>query len=284
MMQKKLHAYLHLTRFDKPVGIYLLLWPTLWALWLAANGVPDGKILGVFVAGVVLMRAAGCAINDYFDRHIDGHVKRTQNRPLAQGLIHPREAVAVFIGLALLAFALVLLLNPFTVALSFVGAALAACYPLMKRKTHLPQAFLGMAFGWAVPMAFAAQTNNLPPLAWVVYLAVILWALIYDTLYALADKADDIKIGVKSTAILFGRQVRLMVGILQAVMLGLLIVAGNMAALGVAYWLGLVVAAGLFGYHQYLIKDQKPSLCFQAFKHNHWVGLAILIGIMLALA
>ncbi len=280
MIRQKLDAYLKLTRFDKPVGIYLLLWPTLWALWLAANGQPQTQVLIVFVLGVILMRAAGCAINDYFDRDFDGYVQRTRNRPLASGAIKPKEALAVFITLSLIAFILVLQLNRLTIGLSFIGLALAAIYPLTKRKTHLPQAFLGMAFGWAVPMAFAAESNHLPLVAWVVYLAVMLWALIYDTLYALADKADDLKIGVKSTAILFGDRVRVIVGAMQTVMLLLLLWAGQLAGLGGFYWLGIALAGGLFGYHQYLIAGQNPRLCFLAFKHNHWAGLVIFVGIV----
>ena len=218
----RLQQYWLLARFDKPIGIFILLWPTLWALWIAGAGKPDLLVLTVFCSGVILMRAAGCVINDYADRDFDPHVARTQQRPIAAGRVKPKEALLVFAVLCLSAFALVLLLNVYTIALSFIGAFLAASYPFMKRYTHLPQAYLGMAFGFAVPMAFAAQTDEIPFHAWLLYLAVLLWALVYDTMYAMVDIDDDLKIGVKSTAILFGKRVREITAALQIIILILL--------------------------------------------------------------
>ena len=219
----RLGHYWRLVRADRPIGIYLLLWPALWALWVAAEGIPPWWTLLVFVLGTALMRSAGCAINDYADRDFDGQVSRTAQRPLATGLVSPREAVAVFVVLSLLAFALVLTLNTKTIAYSFVAVALAASYPFMKRYTHMPQLVLGMAFGWAVPMAFTALQNQTPPVAWVLFAATVVWALIYDTMYAMVDRDDDLKIGIKSTAILFGRFDRLVIGLLQVLMLALLV-------------------------------------------------------------
>ncbi|MGZ8096368.1 MAG: 4-hydroxybenzoate octaprenyltransferase, partial [Methylosarcina sp.] len=230
--------YWLLARFDRPIGTLILLWPTLWALWLAGQGQPDRLVLTVFCLGVILMRAAGCVINDYADREFDPHVQRTQLRPLAAGRVAPKEALALFAVLCLTAFGLVLLLNVFTILLSFVGAFLAASYPFMKRFTHWPQAYLGIAFGWAVPMAYAAQTGAIPAVAWVLYLAVVLWALIYDTMYAMVDKEDDLKIGVKSTAILFGRYDRHIIALLQVAMLLLLMIVGKMQHLGGPYFGG----------------------------------------------
>jgi 4-hydroxybenzoate polyprenyltransferase len=225
--RERLEAYWHLVRADRPIGIYLLLWPALWALWIAAAGVPPWWILLVFVVGTALMRSAGCAINDYADRGIDGQVERTAQRPLATGRVTPAEAVAVFVVLALIAFALVLTLNAKTIAHSFVAAGLAALYPFTKRFTHMPQLFLGLAFGWAVPMAFAAVQGEIPPVAWVLFAATVIWALVYDTMYAMVDREDDLAIGVKSSAILFGRYDRLVIGLLQLAMLGLLAWAGT---------------------------------------------------------
>ncbi|HSN23784.1 MAG TPA: 4-hydroxybenzoate octaprenyltransferase, partial [Methylomicrobium sp.] len=218
--------YWLLARFDRPIGTLILLWPTLWALWIAGNGKPDALVFAVFFLGVILMRAAGCVINDYVDRNFDPHVERTKLRPIAAGRVKPKEALILFAVLTLTAFGLVLLMNPLTIGLSFIGAFLAASYPFMKRFTHLPQAYLGMAFGWAVPMAFAAQTNSIPLVAWILYAAVLLWALIYDTMYAMVDKDDDLKIGVKSTAILFGEYDRHIMALLQVIMLALLVIVG----------------------------------------------------------
>ncbi len=275
----RIRQYWLLARFDKPIGILILLWPALWALWVASDGKPDELVLTVICLGVVLMRAAGCVINDYADRDIDPHVQRTQQRPLAAGRVTPKEALIVFVVLCLCAFGLVLLLNIYTILLSFVAAFLAASYPFMKRYTQLPQAYLGIAFGWAVPMAFSAQINSIPPVAWVMYLAVVLWALIYDTMYAMVDKEDDLKIGVKSTAILFGVYDRQIIGGLQIVMLGLLIVVGQMAQTSWPYYVGLLIAAGLSVYQQKLIFHREKSLCFKAFLNNNWFGLTVFLGL-----
>lgn len=271
--------YWLLARFDRPIGILILLWPALWALWVASNGQPDTLVLTVICAGVILMRAAGCVINDYADRDFDPHVERTKQRPIAAGKVTPKEALIFFIVLTLIAFALVLLLNTYTILLSFVGAFLAASYPFMKRYTQLPQAYLGIAFGWAVPMSFSAQMNAIPAVAWVMYLAVILWALVYDTMYAMVDKDDDIKIGVKSTAILFGQYDRHIMAVLQIIIIGLLITVGIMQHSGLAYYIGLLVAAGLSVYQQILIVNRDKALCFKAFLNNNWFGLAVFIGL-----
>ncbi len=273
--------YALLARLNKPIGIFILLWPVLWALWLASDGKPDLLVLTVFVLGVVLMRSAGCVINDYADRDFDPHVERTKLRPIASGKVQSKEALALFVSLCLCAFALVLMLNTYTIALSFVGAFLAASYPFTKRYTNLPQAYLGIAFGWAVPMAFAAQLNHIPAVAWILYLAVMLWALVYDTMYAMVDKEDDLKIGVKSTAILFGAYDRHIMAVLQLIILILLVSVGLMKQLGWPYCLGLVVAAGLSVYQQRLIFHRDKKQCFQAFLNNNWFGLAVFLGIFL---
>ena len=272
--------YARLMRLDKPIGILLLLWPTLWALWIAGNGQPNPWIVAVFILGVVFMRSAGCIINDYADRHIDKHVKRTAQRPLTSGQITSREALMLFGLLIFSAFLLVLTLNRLTIWLSVIGALLAASYPFTKRYTHLPQAYLGMAFGWAVPMAFAAQTGSVDPRSWWLFAAVLLWALVYDTMYAMVDRDDDLKIGVKSSAILFGRFDRLMIGIIQLVMLALLARAGLAFALSHWYFTSLLLAGGLMAYHQWLIRHCERQACFRAFLHNHWVGLVIFLGIV----
>jgi 4-hydroxybenzoate polyprenyltransferase len=273
--------YCLLARLHRPIGILILLWPALWALWIASEGRPDPLVLTVFCLGVVLMRSAGCVINDYADRDFDPHVERTKLRPIAAGKVQSKEALAVFVTLCLCAFGLVLLLNSYTILLSFGGAFLAASYPFMKRYTHLPQAYLGIAFGWAVPMAFAAQQNNVPAVAWAMYLAVALWALVYDTMYAMVDKDDDLKIGVKSTAILFGDYDRHIMAVLQLVIICLLIKVGFMQHLGWVYYLGLTVAAGLSIYQQRLIFARDKRKCFQAFLNNNWFGLAVFAGIFL---
>ncbi len=276
---QRLQTYIRLMRLDKPIGILLLLWPTLWALWIAGEGGPDLLVLFVFVTGVVLMRSAGCVINDFADRDFDGRVARTRHRPVATGEVSPRQALNLFLGLTLTAFLLVQFMNTLTVALSFAGAALAATYPFSKRYTHLPQVHLGLAFGWAVPMAFAAQTGAVPKAAWLLLIAATLWAVVYDTMYAMVDREDDLRIGVKSTAILFAESDRLIIGIVQALMLFDLLAVGHVVKLGWVYHLGLVVAAGLAAYHQYLIKDRLPERCFQAFLHNNWLGAAVFAGI-----
>jgi 4-hydroxybenzoate polyprenyltransferase len=272
--------YWLLARFDRPIGILILLWPALWALWVASNGKPDALVLTVICSGVVLMRAAGCVINDYADRDFDPHVERTKQRPIAAGNVTPKEALIVFLVLISCAFALVLLLNTFTILLSFGGAFLAASYPFMKRYTQLPQAYLGIAFGWAVPMSFSAQINAIPMVAWLMYIAVILWALVYDTMYAMVDKDDDLKIGVKSTAILFGEYDRHIMAVLQIIILSLLVIIGIMQHSGWAYYIGVLCAAGLSVYQQALIFHRKKRLCFKAFLNNNWFGLAVFIGLL----
>lgn len=277
----RLSAYLRLTRLNRPIGSFLLLWPTLWALWLAAGGVPDWDLLVIFVLGVFVMRSAGCVINDYADRHFDGHVKRTKARPMATGEVSEREALSLFVGLCLLAFVLVLFTDAFTVKLSLGGVALAFCYPFMKRYTHLPQVVLGAAFAWAIPMAFAAQRGSLGTDVWLLYTAVLLWTVVYDTLYAMVDRDDDLKVGIKSTAVLFGDLDRAMVAVLQGLTLYALVMVGGRFELGVPYYLGLVAAAGLFGYHQYLIRFRERDPCFRAFLNNNWVGFVIFAGIVI---
>ena len=280
VLRQRLRAYAELIRLDRPIGIWLLLWPTLWALWMASAGHPRPSILAIFVAGVVLMRSAGCAINDYADRGFDPHVERTRQRPLARGAITPAEALGVFAALSLVAFLLVLQLNALTVKLALVGVVLAASYPFMKRFHHLPQIHLGAAFGWAVPMAFAAESGAPPPPeGWLLFLATVLWATVYDTFYAMADREDDLRIGVKSTAILFGRYDRLVVGMLQLALLVTLGAAGLLAGLRWPYAVALGVAALLMGYHQWLVRRREPQRCFRAFLHNNWIGLAVFLGI-----
>jgi 4-hydroxybenzoate polyprenyltransferase len=278
----RLQQYWLLARFDKPIGIFILLWPTLWALWIAAGGMPDGLTLLVFSLGVTLMRAAGCVINDYADRDFDPHVDRCKLRPIAAGKVSPKEALIVFAVLCLTAFGLVLLMNGLTIALSFVGAFLAASYPFMKRFTHLPQAYLGAAFGFAVPMAFAAVTGEIPLVGWILYLAVLLWALVYDTMYAMVDIEDDLKIGVKSTAILFGKRVREITASLQIIIMALLISVGWMQQLAWPYYAGLAVASGFSVYQQILIFNFDKPKCFKAFLNNNWFGLAVFVGLVCA--
>ncbi len=279
-MIDRIKQYWLLARFDKPIGIFILLWPALWALWVASNGKPDLLVLLVFCLGVVLMRAAGCVINDYADRDFDPHVERTKQRPIAAGKVAPKEALIVFAVLCLSAFGLVLLLNIYTILLSFIGAFLAASYPFMKRYTQLPQAYLGIAFGWAVPMAFAAETGSIPLVAWILYLAVMLWALVYDTMYAMVDKDDDLKIGVKSTAILFGDYDRHIMAVLQVIILFLLMTVGQMQQLGWFYYGGVMIAGGLSVYQQILIFHRVKSQCFKAFLNNNWFGLAVYAGLV----
>lgn len=279
-IKDRAYQYYLLTRLHKPIGIFLLLWPTLWALWVAAEGVPDIDVLVVFVLGVILMRSAGCVINDYADRKLDPLVSRTRERPIASGAVKPMEALLLFVVLCLSAFALVLTMNKMTIYLSFAGVLLAAIYPFMKRYTHLPQVVLGMAFGWAVPMAFAAQTGALPKAAWLIFVVTVLWAVIYDTMYAMVDRADDIKAGIKSTAILFGDGDRLIIGILQFMMFLALYSLGKQQDLHTPYYLGLSIAVILAVYHQYLIRYREPKACFAAFLHNNWLGAAIFAGLL----
>lgn len=276
----RIRLYWQLMRMHKPIGALLLLWPTLWSLWLAADGFPRWDVLVIFVLGVFVMRSAGCVINDFADRKVDGHVKRTRERPLVNGQVSSREAIALFIGLCLLAFGLVLLTNTLTIQLSVGGVLLAFCYPFMKRFTHLPQVVLGAAFAWAIPMAFAAQSGSLGAEVWLLYTAVVLWTVVYDTFYAMVDRDDDLRIGVKSTAILFGEHDRLMTGVLQALTLYALLMVGSRFELGTYYYVSLGVAALLFAYQQYLIRFRQRDACFKAFMNNNWVGFAIFIGVV----
>jgi len=277
----RIRQYWLLARFDRPIGILILLWPALWALWVASDGRPDLQVLIVICLGVVLMRAAGCVINDYADRDFDPHVERTKQRPIAAGKVKPKEALIVFVVLCLSAFGLVLMLNCYTIMLSFIAAFLAASYPFMKRYTHLPQAYLGIAFGWAVPMSFSAQINSIPAVAWVMYLAVVLWALVYDTMYAMVDKEDDLKIGVKSTAILFGDYDRHIMALFQIIIIVLLLGLGQMKYLSWPYYGGILVASGLSVYQQKLIFHRDKDLCFKAFLNNNWYGMAVFSGLVM---
>ena len=280
-MKDRLIQYAHLMRLHRPIGIFLLLWPTLWALWIAAGGHPDLLVVFVFVSGVVLMRSAGCVINDYADREFDPHVERSRDRPIAAGRVKPKEALVLFVVLCLGAFALVLLMNRLTIYLSLAGVVLAASYPFMKRYTHLPQVYLGAAFGWAVPMAFAAQTGSVPKVAWLLFVATVLWATVYDTMYGMVDRDDDIKIGVKSTAVLFGEADRMIIAIIQLLFIAALLLVGQAAALGGYYYFGVLLAAALSIYQQYLIRNREPQYCFQAFLNNNWLGAAVFSGLVL---
>ncbi|MGN5167070.1 4-hydroxybenzoate octaprenyltransferase [Aeromonas hydrophila] len=274
-------AYVQLARIDKPIGTLLLLWPTLWALWLAADGLPDLWTLLVFVVGVFLMRSAGCVINDYADRNFDGHVKRTAGRPLPMGKVKPREVLALFAVLALISFALVLTMNPLTIGLSFAALLLAVCYPFMKRYIPIPQLVLGMAFSWSIPMAYAAQANALPAVAWLVFLANLLWTIAYDTQYAMVDRDDDLKLGLKSSAILFGRHDKRIIGALQLLTLLILLLVGQLSELGSNYYWSLLAAAALFVYQQRLIRERQREACFQAFLNNNYVGALIFAGVVI---
>lgn len=282
MEMTKARAYWQLARFDRPIGSLLLLWPTLWALFLAADGMPNFHVTLVFVLGVIFMRAAGCVINDYADRNFDGHVKRTAQRPLPSGALSEREALGLFGLLVLVSFLLVLTMNSLTIMLSVVGLLLAAAYPFMKRYTHLPQLVLGMAFGWSIPMAYAAQSGELTPLAWVLFVANILWTIAYDTQYAMVDRDDDLKIGIKSTAILFGRLDKMIIGVLQLGTLLLLIAVGVMQNLSQSYYWFLLLASALFVYQQMLIREREREPCFKAFLNNNYVGMLIWLGIVIS--
>ena len=277
-------AYVRLTRMHRPIGALLLLWPMLWALWLAATATPDILVLTVFLTGTVLMRAAGCVINDYADRNFDGQVERTRDRPLATGEVTEHEALIIFLVLVLIAGALVLTMNLLTIGLAGVAVVLAVSYPFAKRYTYLPQIHLGAAFGWAVPMSFAAQTGAVPALGWLVFCAAVIWAVIYDTEYAMVDRDDDIRIGIKSTAILFAENDRLIIGILQIMMLINLALIGRQAELTWPFALSLGATAALFTRQQYLIRNRDRSGCFTAFKNNNWVGAVIFAGIVTSYA
>jgi len=278
-MFARLKNYAVLMRLNKPIGIFLLLWPTLWALWIAGEGHPDQLVLAIFVSGVVLMRSAGCVINDFADRNIDPEVARTQSRPIAAGLVSPGEALVLFVLLSLAAFGLVWLTNTLTIILSVVGAVLATVYPFMKRHTYLPQAFLGLTFGWAIPMAFAAQTDALPKIAWLLLIANVLWATAYDTMYAMVDRPDDMRIGVKSTAILFGAYDTVMIAILQVTFIVVMFLIGRQLKFGLYYDVGLGIAAAFALYQQFLLYRRNETQYFKAFLNNNWLGAAIFAGI-----
>ncbi|WP_207905922.1 4-hydroxybenzoate octaprenyltransferase [Aestuariirhabdus litorea] len=275
----RLPDFIALTRLNKPIGIYLLLWPTLWALWVAAEGLPRLDLLLIFVTGTVLMRSAGCVINDYADRNFDGLVERTRERPLATGRIQPHEALLLFAIMVALAFVLVLFTNRLTILLSVGGLVLAACYPFMKRYTHLPQVVLGAAFAWSIPMASAAQSGEVTPVAGLIYIATLLWIVAYDTQYAMVDRDDDLKAGIKSTAILFGEADNLMILILQGFSLLVLVMVAARLELGAPFYAALGAAAALFAYQYRLTRDRQREACFRAFLNNHWVGLVIFAGL-----
>ena len=279
-MMERLIQYARLARMHQPIGTLLLLWPTLWALWIAGAGEPDTAVVVVFVAGVFVMRSAGCVINDFADREVDPHVRRTMNRPIASGKVTPREALGVFAALCLVALGLVLTLNRLAVMYSFAAVALAASYPFMKRWTYLPQVHLGVAFGWGIPMAFAALTDAVPTLAWLLLTGVVAWAIAYDTMYAMVDREDDLRVGVKSSAILFGRADRFFVGVSQVAVLAVLVLAGRQAGLGVFHDAATALSALLFLYQQHLIRDREPAACFKAFLNNNWVGALVFAGIV----
>lgn len=278
---EQLRQYGQLMRLHRPIGTLLLLWPTLWALWIAGEGRPDSRVFLVFTLGVFLLRSAGCVINDLADRKIDPHVQRTRERPLAAGKVSPGEALFLFCGLMLIAFGLVLTMNRLTVYMAVGGAALASVYPFTKRITHLPQLVLGAAFGWGVPMAFAAQTGEIPQIAWLIFVVVLVWATVYDTMYAMVDREDDLAIGVKSTAILFGDADVYVIGILQIALISGLIMMGNMADLGAWYLLGVAFAAGSSAYQWWLIRGREPEKCFRAFLNNNLLGIWVFSGIVL---
>jgi len=278
----KARSYWLLMRMDRPIGSLLLLWPTLWSLILAAKGMPDWDVLVVFVVGVVLMRSAGCVINDFADRDFDGHVKRTKLRPLPSGQVTPVEAIVLFVILALVSFLLVLTMNSLTVKLSFVGIVLAFIYPFMKRFTHLPQLFLGLAFSWAIPMAWAAQANELVPQVWLLFVINAIWTIAYDTQYAMVDRDDDLLVGLKSTAILFGRFDKMIIGILQLVTLLLFIALGIWLQLGQAFYWGILISSALFVYQQYLISNRERDDCFKAFLNNNQVGMVMALALFLS--
>ena len=280
-LARRLLEYVRLMRLDRPIGIWLLLWPTLWALWVAGSGHPDPTVLLVFVLGVTVMRSAGCIINDFADRNVDPHVRRTRGRPLAARRVTPTEALLLFVALLGVALWLATFLNPFTLRLACVGAALTVSYPLMKRFFALPQLYLALAFSWGVPMAFAALLGALPRVAWVMFVTTIVWVTIYDTLYAMVDREDDLKIGVNSSAIVFADMDRLIIGALQLTMLLALLLMGRNLDFGNAYRGAVGVAALLFLYQQWLIRAREPNACLRAFLNNHYVGMSIFIGILL---
>lgn len=276
-----LKPYIQLARLDKPIGIFLVLWPTLWALWAAAEGVPSIKNIIIFSLGALVMRSAGCVINDYADRDFDGHVERTNARPLVTGAVSPKQALGFFAALCAIALGLVLMTNMLTIYLSVGGLALASLYPFMKRHTYLPQVFLGAAFAWAVPMAFAAEAGEVPVIVWLIFTTTVLWTVAYDTMYAMVDRDDDLKIGIKSTAILFGENDRAIIAVLQVMVVLCLCLIGDQLDLGRLYFLSVVAAAVLFVYQQHLIRLRYKQECFKAFLNNNWVGAVIFVGLVL---
>ncbi len=280
LSQDRLGHYIRLIRADKPIGSLLLMWPMLWALWIVSDGKPDAVVLLVFLLGTFLMRSAGCAINDYADRHIDGSVARSKHRPIVSGAVSPQEALLIAAALAICSFLLVLTMNRLTIALSFVGVVLAALYPFSKRITYWPQLVLGLAFGWAVPMVCAAQTGTIDTLGWVIYAAAILWALAYDTMYAMVDREDDLKLGVKSTAVWFGEKDVIAVAVVLLVVLGILLWVGFQWQLGMAYFIGLAGGLIVVGYQLWLIKERDAEKCFRAFLASNYMGLAVFAGLM----
>jgi 4-hydroxybenzoate polyprenyltransferase len=280
-LARRVQEWVRLTRLDRPIGIWLLLWPELWALWIAGEGRPKPRVLVIFLLGTVLMRSAGCVINDFADRNVDPYIRRTKDRPLAARRIGPREALGLFAVLGAASLALAFQLDAFTLRLAVVGAVLTISYPFLKRFFPLPQFYLGLAFGWAVPMAYAAQAGVLPRVSWVLFVTAVLWACVYDTLYAMVDREDDVKIGVKSSAILFADMDRLIVGIMQAMMLFALVLVGRTMKFGNWYLGGIVTAGVFFLYQQWLIREREPSNCFRAFVNNQYVGLVVFVGILL---
>jgi len=277
----KLVEYSLLMRMNKPIGTYLLLWPTLWALLFAEKGAPSLFLLFVFICGTFLMRSAGCVINDIADRKFDGHVERTQARPLARKAVSTKEAVALFLVLSLVAFGLVLLLNVFTITLSFVAIIIASLYPYMKRYTYFPQLILGAAFAWSIPMAYAASTNTVPPEAWLLYISTLLWVLAYDTFYGMVDRKDDMKIGIKSTAILFGDADLPIIAMIQGFFLFGMLLLGNRYDLTWPYYLSLLASVGFMAYQFWITRKRQPDQCFKAFLNNNYIGLSIFVGIAL---
>ena len=274
-------AYIRLMRLHRPIGSFLLLWPTLWALWLASDGRPSPKLFAIFVIGVFVMRSAGCIMNDFADRNFDAHVERTRERPLATREVGVWEAMILFVILCLIGVGLVLMLNRLTQKLAIIGAVLVLTYPFMKRYTYLPQPYLGMAFGWGIPMAYAAVTGHVPTVAWLIFIANVIWSTVYDTMYAMVDRRDDLRIGIKSTAILFGDLDRLIIAILQALLLADLALVGYQTGMSAVYYVGLGFALLFAVYEQALIRGRNPQRCFQAFMNNNWLGAAVFAGILL---
>ncbi|PCS23226.1 4-hydroxybenzoate octaprenyltransferase [Candidatus Enterovibrio escicola] len=279
MDMAKVRVFWQLMRMDRPIGSFLLLWPTMWALFFAADGFPNPHVLVVFLLGVVMMRAAGCVINDFADRDFDKHVKRTKSRPFPSGKVTTKEALWLFSFLVLCSFLLVLTLDPLTIQLSVIALIFVAVYPYMKRYTHMPQLMLGMSFSWVIPMAYAAQTGEVSPVSWILFLANVAWTVAYDTLYAMVDSDDDVKVGVKSSAILFGRFDKVAIGVLQLVTVLLLVLVGYLSDLAIFYYCCLLMVSSLFVYQQWLVRSRDRDVCFQAFLNNNYVGMWISIGV-----